>query len=83
MFYGESMFMRRRDASKIALVQLVRQLATRGFGMIDCQMRTGHLASLGGREIPRTEFSQRLAELINYALPTGNWTASKRIDVAA
>ncbi len=83
MFYGESMFMRRRDASKIALVQLVRQLARRGFGMIDCQMRTGHLASLGGREIPRTEFSQRLAELINYALPTGNWTASKRIDVAA
>ena len=83
MFYGESMFMRRRDASKIALVQLVRQLATRGFGMIDCQMRTDHLASLGGREIPRTEFSQRLAELINYALPTGNWTASKRIDVAA
>lgn len=83
MFYGESMFMRRRDASKIALVQLVRQLATRGFGMIDCQMRTGHLASLGGREIPRTEFSQRLAELINYALPNGNWTASTRIDVAA
>jgi len=83
MFYGESMFMRRRDASKIALVQLVRQLATRGFGMIDCQMRTGHLASLGGREILRTEFSQRLAELINYALPTGNWTASTRIDVAA
>jgi len=83
MFYGESMFMRRRDASKIALVQLVRQLATRGFGMIDCQMRTGHLASLGGREIPRTEFSQRLAELINYALPTGNWTTSTRIDVAA
>jgi leucyl/phenylalanyl-tRNA--protein transferase len=83
MFYGESMFMRRRDASKIALVQLVRQLATRGFGMIDCQMRTGHLASLGGREIPRTEFSQRLAELINYPLPTGHWTASKRIDVAA
>lgn len=83
MFYGESMFMRHRDASKIALVQLVRQLATRGFGMIDCQMRTGHLASLGGREIPRTEFSQRLAELINYPLPTGNWTASKRIDVAA
>jgi leucyl/phenylalanyl-tRNA--protein transferase len=83
MFYGESMFMRRRDASKIALVQLVRQLATRGFGMIDCQMRTGHLASLGGREIPRPEFSQRLAELINYPLPTGHWTASKRIDVAA
>ena len=83
MFYGESMFMRRRDASKIAMVHLVHQLEARGIKMIDCQMHTGHLASLGAREIPRTEFSQRLAELINYPLPTGNWTASKRIDVAA
>jgi leucyl/phenylalanyl-tRNA--protein transferase len=84
MFYGESMFMRRRDASKIALVHLVHQLEARGFGMIDCQMRTAHLASLGAREIPRAEFSHRLAELINYALPAGNWTATSRpTDVAA
>ncbi len=84
MFYGESMFMRRRDASKIALVHLAHRLEARGFGMIDCQMRTGHLASLGAREIPRLEFSQRLAELINYAIPAGNWTAiSRPLDVAA
>jgi leucyl/phenylalanyl-tRNA--protein transferase len=83
MFYGESMFMRRRDASKIALVHLTHQLEARGFGMIDCQMHTGHLASMGAREIPRPEFSQRLAELINYTLPTGNWISSNRIDVAA
>jgi leucyl/phenylalanyl-tRNA--protein transferase len=83
MFYGESMFMRRTDASKIALVHLVHQLEARGFGMIDCQMHTRHLASLGAREIPRAEFSQRLAELINCPLPTGNWTASNSIDVAA
>jgi leucyl/phenylalanyl-tRNA--protein transferase len=84
MFYGESMFMRRRDASKIALVHLVHQLEARGFGLIDCQMRTPHLASLGAREIPRSEFSQRLGELINYAIPAGNWTATSRpIDVAA
>ncbi len=83
MFYGESMFTRRRDASKIALVHLAHQLEERGFGMIDCQMHTGHLASMGAREIPRPEFSQRLTELINYALPTGNWISSNRIDVAA
>ena len=83
MFYGESMFMRRRDASKIALVHLVHQLEARGIKMIDCQMHTGHLASLGAREIPRTEFSQRLAELIDYALPPGHWNTTRLVDVAA
>lgn len=87
MFYGESMFMRRTDASKIALVHLVRALALRGTRMIDCQMHTSHLASLGAREISRTQFSQRLAELINCTQPAGlwnNWTADNRpIDVTA
>lgn len=63
MFYGESMFARRRDASKFAFAHLVRLLLSRGVEMIDCQMRTDHLASLGGREIPRTEFLGRLHEL--------------------
>src|SRR5262245_9487548 len=66
MFYGESMFTRVRDASKIALVHLVRQLAAAGYGMIDCQMHTEHLASLGAREISRVEFARRLAELVDY-----------------
>jgi leucyl/phenylalanyl-tRNA--protein transferase len=66
MFYGESMFSRRSDASKVALAHLTAQLRRWNFGMIDCQMNTPHLSSLGAREIPRTEFVQRLQELIHY-----------------
>ncbi len=66
MFYGESMFSRRTDASKIALAHLAAQLERWNFGMIDCQMNTPHLASLGAREIPRKEFIARLQDLINY-----------------
>ena len=73
MFYGESMFSRASDVSKIAFVHLVRQLQRWGFGLIDCQMKTAHLASLGAREIPRAEFSRRLAELINYPNPPAPW----------
>ena len=65
MFYGESMFSRRSDASKIALAHLAAQLKRWNFGMIDCQMNTPHLASLGAREIPRKEFIARLQDLIN------------------
>jgi leucyl/phenylalanyl-tRNA--protein transferase len=71
MFYGESMFTRAADASKIALVHLARQLERWQFGMIDCQVRTRHLASLGAREIPRAEFMRRLGELVNYT--DGEW----------
>ena len=73
MFYGESMFTRAPDASKIALVHLVRRLERRRFGMIDCQMNTAHLARFGAREIPRTEFSQRLAELVNCPPSAAVW----------
>lgn len=66
MFYGESMFSRRSDASKIAVAHLAGQLERWGFGMIDCQMSTPHLASLGAREIARGEFVTRLQELIHY-----------------
>jgi leucyl/phenylalanyl-tRNA--protein transferase len=65
MFYGESMFSRRTDASKIALAHLAAQLERWNFGMIDCQMNTPHLASLGAREIPRKDFIARLQDLIN------------------
>lgn len=64
MFYGESMFSRRTDASKVALAHLARQLERWGFEMIDCQMSTSHLASLGAREIPRPEFLRRLDRLV-------------------
>ncbi len=65
MFYGESMFSKRTDGSKIAFAHMARQLERWGFGMIDCQMYTSHLASLGAREIPRAEFIARLQDLIN------------------
>ena len=64
MFFGESMFSRRSDASKVALVLLARQLARWGFEIIDCQMSTDHLASLGAREITRASFLRRVRELV-------------------
>lgn len=66
MFYGESMFSSKTDASKIALAHLALQLNRWNFGMIDCQMNTSHLATMGAREIPRTQFVTRLTELIHY-----------------
>lgn len=66
VFFGESMFFRVSDASKIAFVSLVRQLAQWNFGMLDCQMQTKHLASFGARQIPRREFTRLLKELVHY-----------------
>lgn len=73
VFFGESMFTRVTDASKLALVHLVRQLERWEFGLIDCQMRTAHLLSLGAREIPRAEFSRRLQQLIHYPVRPAPW----------
>lgn len=75
MFYGESMFSRRTDASKVAFAHLVRYLVDNQYGMIDCQMYTDHLASLGGREIPRREFLDRLTALIAAPSPRSRWSA--------
>lgn len=76
MFYGESMFHRVTDASKIALVHLMRHLEKHGFGMMDCQMKTEHLASLGAREIPRIEFLRRLQELVHSPQEVCKWKQS-------
>lgn len=65
MFFGESMFHTQTDASKVAFVHLVEWLNAKGVGMIDCQMKTPLLTSLGGREISRKAFSQKLAKLVN------------------
>jgi len=73
MFYGESMFTRVRDASKLAMVHLVRRLQRHRFGLIDCQMQTAHLASLGARAIARSEFSLRLQELVDYPTTPTKW----------
>jgi leucyl/phenylalanyl-tRNA--protein transferase len=73
IFYGESMFTRVPDASKIAFAHLVRQLERWEFGMIDCQMKTEHLARFGAREIARADFTRRLANLVNYPRTTRSW----------
>ena len=75
MFYGESMFSHATDASKIALAHLCRHLDAQCFGLIDCQMNTQHLASLGAHEIPRHEFIDRLRELTAMTPTHGRWAA--------
>ena len=60
-FAGESMFSHRSDASKVALVFLVRRLRERGFALLDIQQGTQHLLSMGAKEIPRATFLRRLA----------------------
>lgn len=76
MFYGESMFSWRSDASKIAVAHLAAYLERLGFGMVDCQMHTTHLASLGAREIPRDDFIARLNALVAAGPAPGPWPAA-------
>jgi leucyl/phenylalanyl-tRNA---protein transferase len=73
VFYGESMFSGMTDASKVALAHLAAQLDRWGYGMIDCQMHTPHLASLGAREIPRAEFIRHVRELTPYPDSAPRW----------
>ena len=65
VFFGESMFSRERDASKVALVHLVARLIKGGFRLLDCQFMTEHLRSFGAIEIPREEFRILLADAID------------------
>jgi leucyl/phenylalanyl-tRNA--protein transferase len=73
MFYGESMFARRSDASKVALVVLARQLHRWGMPVIDCQTSTAHLASMGARQVRRAEFVAAVARLVTLSPPAGPW----------
>jgi leucyl/phenylalanyl-tRNA--protein transferase len=72
-FYGESMFSRASDASKIALAHLARLLERKGFAVIDCQMTTAHLASLGAREIRRRDFVRGLEAWTGEGEAPGKW----------
>ncbi|MGD0282809.1 MAG: leucyl/phenylalanyl-tRNA--protein transferase [Dissulfurispiraceae bacterium] len=72
-FFGESMFAKRSNASKAAFVTLVRQLIKWNFTLVDCQVTTGHLINFGAREIPRTEFMQRLKEGIKIRTNKEKW----------
>lgn len=74
VFFGESMFSLARDASKVALKQLVDVALARGTALIDCQLASAHLASLGAREIPRREFVARLERAIPDLGPVVGWT---------
>lgn len=73
MFFGESMFSLRTDASKIAMSALICFCRANGISLIDCQQRTGHLASLGAREIPREAFEAELTPRLRERSP-GDWT---------
>ncbi len=73
VFFGESMFSRAPDASKVALVRLVRQVEKRGMQLIDCQVATGHLTSLGSRLMPRPEFLRHLQVMVPAGGQTGEW----------
>ena len=63
LFCGESMFSRASDASKVALAQLVQRAGSLGVELIDCQLPTPHLASLGAESIPRAQFLELIAAL--------------------
>jgi len=73
VFFGESMFSRETDASKVAFTWLVRHLHRRGFGLIDCQVYSDHLASLGAEEIARAEFVRHLDTLCEAGDDSGHW----------
>ena len=64
VFFGESMFSNMTNASKFAFIKYTQQLQSEGVELIDCQVHTSHLESLGARMIPRTEFLQLLKKLV-------------------
>jgi leucyl/phenylalanyl-tRNA--protein transferase len=76
MFFGESMFARETDASKVALVKLVAMLGSMGMPLIDCQQETEHLARFGARPITRREFADWLSRLVHSTGPALCWTAA-------
>jgi leucyl/phenylalanyl-tRNA--protein transferase len=73
-FFGESMFSRVRDASKVGLVRLVEMLERKGFTLIDCQVTTKHLMRFGARELPRERFLSELRQALCAPTLPGRWT---------
>jgi leucyl/phenylalanyl-tRNA--protein transferase len=78
-FFGESMFHRRTNASKMAMAHLVERLNAGGFTLLDTQFVTDHLASLGGIEIPRSLYEERLAEALQVE---GDWRSWDRMQLS-
>ncbi len=76
VFFGESMFSRTSNASKVAFVTLVNRLKQAGYQLIDCQVRTEHLVSLGAEEIPRKMFNRLLDQFCELKLDSNFWKGS-------
>ena len=76
VFFGESMFSRVSDASKVALVGLVRVVERQDTELIDCQVETAHMNRLGARRIPRVDFEKRLAQTIDKGPRRAPWSLS-------
>lgn len=81
VFFGESMFSVATDASKVAFAHLVRFLRTRGYAIIDCQMKTAHLMSLGAREITRQQFRDILDQHARAPQSLHRWSAASLADM--
>ncbi len=77
-FFGESMFTRVSNASKAALVALIRNLQQAGFDLVDCQVTTPHLMQFGAREIPRTRFLKDLRRSLRHRTLCGRWDFKPR-----
>jgi leucyl/phenylalanyl-tRNA--protein transferase len=80
MFFGESMFSRRTDASKLALIALCRCLRAWGFGLLDCQVANPHLFTMGAIELQRPRFEELLRDLQAVPATPASWTERFRPD---
>ena len=82
-FFGESMFARAPDASKVAFVASVRQLDAWNIGLIDCQVHTEHLDRFGAYEVPRAEYLELLKRALDEPTKRGKWTFEMDLDAFA
>jgi leucyl/phenylalanyl-tRNA--protein transferase len=82
-FFGESMFSEKSNASKVSFVILVQQLVQWGFSLIDCQMTTPHLLSLGAREITRAKFMMMLKAALRRPVKKGKWVLEDKFNLLA
>ena len=80
-FFGESMFHRRTDASKVCLLHLAARLRDSGYHLLDTQFVTPHLATLGAIEVPRARYRKRLAEAVKRPGRSEAWVPSPRSGV--
>lgn len=76
VFFGESMFSRVTDGSKMALVALCRHLQAHGYGLLDCQVPNDHLHRMGAVEISRKKFARHLDQWVHQSQPAGCWSTA-------